>query len=648
MPNASPSSTFAFAALALAVAACVLSATPAEAKLFIPGVTPQSYLVGQPLAIKVNSLTSVTRVMPMNWYSLPWCQVSKEDRKKYRKSQNLGEILWGNRVEPSLYQAEMLNNATCRKVCPTMKLNKKDQELLTKRVEENYRGHLVLDSLPVAEEGSGKLSRLSPSVATGFPLGVSKKATGNGKTIIHNHLAFTIQYHEHHPPGYIPTMDDEGSDSYRIVGFMVTPVSVDHDKAACDDSFKITDDVPPVFTDADEITWTYSINWQESDIEWSTRWDVYMRSSKAESRIHWLSIINSLLIVLLLTTIIAFILIRLLRRDFARYNDPEAIQEDREDTGWKLVHGDVFRKPQAAGLLAVLVGSGMQLLGMCVCTLGFASLGFLSPANRGSLLTALIFLYVLLGSHSGYTTARFAQFFKLKSWKIIFATGLFFPGTMFTCYILLNFIHWGNSAASATPFLTILTVVALWTCVSLPLVLLGGAIGFRRDVMEVPLKVNAIERTIPPQPWYLQYPLAAIVPGILPFGSAFIESVFILSSVWQGRVYYVFGFLALVFAILIITCAEATIVVTYFQLVNLDYRWWWKSFFTSGSYAVWLFAYSIFYYATALTIRSWWSSVLYFGYMFMVSWFFFVMTGTIGFIAAFAFVRRIYGSIKVD
>jgi transmembrane 9 superfamily protein 2/4 len=160
--------------------------------------------------------------------------------------------------------------------------------------------------------------------------------------------------------------------------------------------------------------------------------------------------------------------------------------------------------------------------------------------------------------------------------------------------------------------------------------------------------VNAIPRTIPPQPWYLEYPYTAIIPGVLPFGAAFIESVFILGSMWQGKVYHMFGFLALVFVIVLVTCAEATIVLVYFQLVSLDYRWWWKAFIASGSYSTWLFLYSIYYYATALTIRSWWSSVLYYGYMLMVCYFSFVITGAVGFIAAFVFVRAIYGSIKVD
>jgi transmembrane 9 superfamily protein 2/4 len=67
--------------------------------------------------------------------------------------------------------------------------------------------------------------------------------------------------------------------------------------------------------------------------------------------------------------------------------------------GWKLVHGDVFRPP--AGFfgpmfLSVFVGSGVQLLANSFFLLTFAVLGFLSPANAGSIMTAFIVLYVLV------------------------------------------------------------------------------------------------------------------------------------------------------------------------------------------------------------------------------------------------------------
>ena len=41
-----------------------------------------------------------------------------------------------------------------------------------------------------------------------------------------------------------------------------------------------------------------------------------------------------------------------------------------EETGWKLVHGDVFRPPKRAWLLTAFVGSGVQIFCMVLITLG--------------------------------------------------------------------------------------------------------------------------------------------------------------------------------------------------------------------------------------------------------------------------------------
>ena len=41
-----------------------------------------------------------------------------------------------------------------------------------------------------------------------------------------------------------------------------------------------------------------------------------------------------------------------------------------EETGWKLVHGDVFRPPQYPMLLVACIGSGLQLLCMVLVIIG--------------------------------------------------------------------------------------------------------------------------------------------------------------------------------------------------------------------------------------------------------------------------------------
>ena len=70
--------------------------------------------------------------------------------------------------------------------------------------------------------------------------------------------------------------------------------------------------------------------------------------------------------VIFLTGLVSMILLRTLRADYARYtrddDDLEALERDmNEESGWKLVHGDVFRSPKYLELLAALIGTGCQL-----------------------------------------------------------------------------------------------------------------------------------------------------------------------------------------------------------------------------------------------------------------------------------------------
>ena len=146
----------------------------------------------------------------------------------------------------------------------------------------------------------------------------------------------------------------------------------------------------------------------------------------------------------------------------------------------------------------------------------------------------------------------------------------------------------------------------------------------------------------------MQPAFAVLVGGVLPFGAVFIELFFIMSSIWLHQIYYLFGFLVIVLVILAVTCAEVSVVMCYFQLSGEDYNWWWRSFLTSGSSGLYLFAYSIMYFFTQLDIIGFVPTLIYFTYMFIFALLFFLITGAIGFYSCYWFVWTIFGAIKVD
>jgi fluoride ion exporter CrcB/FEX/transcription elongation factor Elf1 len=101
-------------------------------------------------------------------------------------------------------------------------------------------------------------------------------------------------------------------------------------------------------------------------------------------------------------------------------------------------------------------------------------------------------------------------------------------------------------------------------------------------------------------------------------------------------------------AVLLVTCAEVSILLCYFQLCNEDYHWWWRSFLHSGACAGYTALYAVWYHLTELEFHGFVPMILYYGYMTIICFSFFIVTGTIGYYSCFWFNSKIYGSIKVD
>jgi len=96
---------------------------------------------------------------------------------------------------------------------------------------------------------------------------------------------------------------------------------------------------------------------------------------------------------------------------------------------------------------------------------------------------------------------------------------------------------------------------------------------------------------------------------------------------------------------------QVSIVFVYLSLTHEDWRWWWNAFNYTASSGLWVFAYSLWFYAMQSGLE--WSthllsSTIFFVYSAIASSAFALMTGTIGFTAAFIFVNKIYSVVRVE
>ncbi|KAF9351970.1 hypothetical protein BGX26_010116 [Mortierella sp. AD094] len=624
-------SAAAILATALVVSTSLLSTASA---FYIPGFSPTVFRKGDRVPLYVNKIFSEKSPLPYAYADLPFlCDKPKDAKKAWL---NLGEVLRGDRISTSDYELVVGKDIPCKILC-RKSVSAVDAALARDFIANDYNVEWIVDNLPGAtrynlgDEQAHKQWRYR----AGFPLGKVKWSNSN----IHNHVTIRILYQSQPPP----------SDGKLIVGFEVTPYSIDQgDNDECPNDPLKVGAFQAVSDKEVEIQYTYSVLWhEEKEITWNNRWNLYLVSTDVQ--VHWYSIVNSIVIMLFLTGLVALIIMRTLKKDIAIYNEEEMKDEQDEGAGWKLVHGDVFRTPKYSSLLCAILGAGVQVIVMTVSTIIFALVGILNPSYRGGFVSFGLFLFVFAGAFAGYYSARLYKVFRGSSWtKNAIVTATLIPGFLFTIVFMLNLFVWSKNSSNAIPFGTFFALVVMWFGISLPLSLVGAFFGQRKAIIEHPGRTNQIPRQIPAPVWYLRPRYTVMLGGLLPFAVVFIELFYILKSIWEDQYYYMFGFLSLVFAILLITCVEISIVVVYFQLCDEDYNWWWRSFFVSSFSAVYIFLYSMVYFTKQLSIDHFVPGLIYFTNSLMICIVYGLLTGTTGFISTYWFIRRIYSAVKID
>ena len=85
-------------------------------------------------------MTSTKTQLPYEYYNLPiHCKPIKG--VKY-KSENLGEILRGDRIVNTDYKIKMNENEKCKVLCQNVELDEVNTKRVVKRVKDAYHVHL--------------------------------------------------------------------------------------------------------------------------------------------------------------------------------------------------------------------------------------------------------------------------------------------------------------------------------------------------------------------------------------------------------------------------------------------------------------------------------------------------------------------------
>eukprot|EP01134_Creolimax_fragrantissima_P002568 CFRG2568T1 len=532
------------------------------------------------------------------YYRLPVCRPNE-----IKMATSMGGKLDGDRLAESLYELHFKKNIEKKTLCP-LRLKPNDVDDLVKAVEELYYFEFIIDGLSVSHF-----------------VGYHK-----GDTYPHNHEIWFWTHHHFY---------------LYYNGDQIVTVNVTVDRPV-----QLPEGDENTF-DLQAIQFTYSATWTPTDVKYEDR----NKLNVGSLQVHWLSIINSFVLVILMVGFVAIILMRVLRSDFNRYSrDHEDIEDIQDDYGWKLISGDVFRFPVFRDVLCAVLGTGVQFLSIVTSLILMALTGVFNTHAHGYVNTVAVVMYAFTSGIAGFVSAKWYKTLGGDRWirNIIFTTVLF-VGPLFFMWCVLNTIAWHYNSTQALPVATVLVLIFLWLLVGLPLTVVGGVIGKNSaQSFDSPCRTKVIPREIPVYPWYRSRTIHLLIGGFLPFSAISVELYYVFLTLWGRHLYTLYGILSAVFFILLIVTACVSITLTYFQLSMEDYRWWWPSIFNVGFTGVYVFLYAIFYYIYRSHMSGPLQTASFFGYTAILCYIITMMLGTIGFFSSVKFVRYIYATVKMD
>ena len=106
-----------------------------------------------------------------------------------------------------------------------------------------------------------------------------------------------------------------------------------------------------------------------------------------------------------------------------------------------------------------------------------AAAGFLSPASRGALLTAMLVMYLLLALAAGFASVWMWGLINRSydGWSgVAWRCAAYFPGITLGILSMLNMLLAHTGSSGAIPLLAFFSLISLWFIISIPLCFSGG------------------------------------------------------------------------------------------------------------------------------------------------------------------------------
>ncbi|XP_054815803.1 transmembrane 9 superfamily member 5 isoform X2 [Prosopis cineraria] len=540
--------------------------------------------------------------IPSLCLSIKWVPLTIPD-PIIRKKESLGEVLNGDRLSNTLYQLKFREHKIGETLCQK-KLTIDEVAKFKQAIIDEFYFQMYLDDLPFW----GFMGRVEEESWT---------VGGKGpKYYLFKHVQFDVLYN--------------GNKVVEINAFGDPSLAVD-----------ITENVGV------DVKFTYSVIWNATSIHFENRMDRYSRTSLLPiyQKVHWFSFVNSIVIIFLLMGLLTVLYMRHLKSALKRSSTVN--HEDDIEVGWKYIHGDAFQQPPNSPLFFAVLGTGTQLL-ILVCVLLFlACIGTLYPYNRGRLLNYLVLLYVLSSILAGYSASYFYAQFAQNGWeKSVFLSGILYTGPVFVTASILNIIALSYGATNALPFGAIVVILISFIFLVIPLLALGGVIGYRfRSEFKVPYTTKRHPREIQWRAWYRRTPCQMFIGGLIPFCAVVLQLHQLYASMWGYKIYTLPGMLFVTFITVIVITALVSIGLTYIQISVEDHGWWWRSVLCGGSTAIFMFLYSI-YFCMRSSMSGLMQLSFFIGYNACMCYAFFLILGVISFRASLLFVCHIDHAVK--